>query len=569
MAASRDATFRLKTESNPSGIDDVSEAFDRAEKTAKKLADPNLSPRELQRTVIQLAVQTDTLKDAMASAAKNGETFGKTSTESVQRFEKAMAAANVQAAKMRDTAADLRVKGDQAAQGFEKMTQYGGSATSMMQGLADTSNGLVGGFGKAALAVVGFTEAAKLGWDAGNKARLLFQELTGKELPSLTNQLVELGTGIKNASGEFDRSGASITAYRERIDRVKLSIDLAKQALDQHSERLSKMTPEVARAALVALGHAEAIEKTTRAYGSYIMTSVGVGQVTQDMTKSMIGAKDAANAVSEADVELARATKAFELAQINARAAQREYDESLKKNSSNTNSLGEYTKETKDEIDRLEGRLRMANVQLAGTSKAMAEAAAAAKAAVPAFDPLAGAFYTAEEAAGKADSTIGTMEFTMGKTGKEAVTLGGGFKGAATAMDTAKQAGVELSNASGTLTASMAGMADEQGPVKKLGGGFKGLHEAATPTAGAIGEISNKTGELTTKITPLSDDAGPVVKLAGGFGQVKDAGGKLIERNSELITSIGSLNTAMETGISTAERYRAAMAAAAGAGGNK
>lgn len=545
--------------------DELALAMARAEKATAKLSDPNISPRGLQRAVLDADIATENLAAAMKKAAATGGPTPPAMVASLKGFETAVASANVRAGQLRDRLADMRVKGDQAAQGFEKMAQFGGSAQGMMQGLADTNEGLLGGFAKLSLAVVGTFEAFKVGLAIGNQVRDAWKTMVGTEMPNLTNAFTRLITGIDKASEAFDRSGTPITVYRDRLAGVKLAADLVTQALDKKSAELAKLTPAVAAATLRTQGYAAAFDTLSKRVGDFILTSAGVGQVSFDMSKTMLGTAASMNAVTEADAQLIRATNAYKGAAKDVITAQADYDQSLQKTSGNTTSLGEYTKDAKDEIDRLESKLKLANIQLVGTSRALTEAALAAQKAVPAFDPLAGAFFTAEEAAGAADKTIGTMEFTIGKSGETAKALGGGFKGAAVGIDEANRAGVNLTNATGPLTASIAGMAGESGPVKKLGGGFKGVADEAKPAATAIGEISNKTGDLVAKITPLTGEEGHTKKLAGGFGAIKDAGQKLIEKNDSLILSIAGLNVAMETSIGVAARYQAAMAAAAGA----
>lgn len=221
----------------PAAATELEAAMTRAAAAVAKLSDPKLSPRALQRAVLDADIATEGLAEAMKKAQATGGPVSADMTAKVKGFEAAVVSANARAGVLRDRLADLRVKGDQAAQGFEKMSQYGGSATSMMQGLADSSTGLVGGFGKAALAAFGVVEAFKLGYEAGEKIREAWKAWFGTEMPNLTNWFVKLGTGVDNATGAFEKHGV--------VARSTIGIHNAhSQAITALTGEMTKLFPE-------------------------------------------------------------------------------------------------------------------------------------------------------------------------------------------------------------------------------------------------------------------------------------------------------------------------------------
>jgi len=276
--ATRDSTFRLKTESNPSGIDDVSRAFDRVEQAAKKLADPNLSPRQLQRGLVESALAADNLKTAMDAAKKSGENFGKEGAANLAKFEKVAESAAEKSARLRDALGDMKVKGDQSAQGFEKMAQFGGSAQGMMQGLADASKGTVGELGKLGLALFGFVEAAKLGWEAGKK---------------LDEGMKAIGIDVGTVMESFIRAALGIEDLGKKINAWNVLTISAVALRNQHAVAMRAEAIELAKLGVATEG---IVEKYRGAQLALDLFAKELANATKAGLSNSVVMKDLANA---------------------------------------------------------------------------------------------------------------------------------------------------------------------------------------------------------------------------------------------------------------------------------
>jgi len=162
MAASRDATFRLRTESDASGVDELSAAMARAEAAVKKLSDPTLSPRALQQGVIAADIATENLAAAMTKAKATGGPVTPAMTAQLKSFETAVVSANVRAGQLRDRMGDLRSQGNLAGQGIETLAQSLGSAQGAAQFFANQNNALVQSLAKVGLSVLILKEGLAL-----------------------------------------------------------------------------------------------------------------------------------------------------------------------------------------------------------------------------------------------------------------------------------------------------------------------------------------------------------------------------------------------------------------------
>lgn len=234
----------------PAAASELDAAMKRAADAVAKLSDPNISPKRLQTEVLKADIAVEQLAEAMKKAAATGGPTPPDMVARVQQFQTAVQGANARAGELRDRLADLKVKGDQTAQGFEKMAQFGGSAQGMMQGLADTSTGLAGSLAKTGLAVVGVFEALKVGLAIGNQVREAWKEIYGTDMPNLTNWFAKLWTGADNATAAFDRHGnkarSLIGIHNEHMQTIH-GLDAA----------LLKLVPDLGKAdAAIAAGAA-------------------------------------------------------------------------------------------------------------------------------------------------------------------------------------------------------------------------------------------------------------------------------------------------------------------------
>jgi len=237
MAASRDATFRLKTESDASGVDELSAAMARAEAATKKLADPNLTPRQLQRAIVDSTIATDRLKEAMAAAQKTGGPVSADTVAKVKAYETATSKAADQSARYRDALGDQRSRSDAAAKGAEALAGSMSSLEGILGQLKNQTGAVSQGIGEIGFKMVAAAAALKLGYDAGEKVRDAWRSWYGTEMPSLTNSIVSLIYGVDNATGAFDRMGV--------VGKSAIGIHHQHQnAINELTGKLRELAPE-------------------------------------------------------------------------------------------------------------------------------------------------------------------------------------------------------------------------------------------------------------------------------------------------------------------------------------
>jgi len=252
MAASRDATFRLRTESDASGVDELSAAMARAEAATKKLADPNLTPRQLQRAIVDSTIATDRLKEAMAAAQKTGGPVAADTVAKVKAYEEATSKAADQSARYRDALGDQRSRSDAAAKGAEALAGSMSSVEGILGQLKNQTGAMSQAIGELGFKMAAGAAAFGLGYNAGEKLRELYQTLANKEMPSLSKWLAELVTGADRYTDAEARAGV--------ITQSRLSQMHAKnQAAERELGLLEKLIPglinEAAAAAQAVKAH--------------------------------------------------------------------------------------------------------------------------------------------------------------------------------------------------------------------------------------------------------------------------------------------------------------------------
>ena len=354
------------------------------------------------------------------------------------------------------------------------MTQYGGSATSMMQGLADSSTGVVGGFGKAALAAFGFVEALKLGFEAGNKIRAAWKDWFGTDMPNLTNWFVKLGTGVDNATGAFDRHGVvarsaigihnenrrAITELTEKIKLLVPEWDKSANALSKSVQfstlldaELKKLSADHQNIVKYAKDHAEAIIETLAPAikaGTITVTNMSV-----EMRAAVRAALDAVDAEKKYSEAIAKATekikekfaaeelaiarklvaaeKEVDAANLSIQTATKERDAKIKALNEMTLSDEEYNKrkreivkETAEKVEEAGEKEEGAQDKIAeaheeyqksleASNKAIADATQGIKDQAAAYDTVKTAMSAVDEAFDPMLAGLGNVEKSLGK----------------------------------------------------------------------------------------------------------------------------------------------------------
>lgn len=214
--------------------DEAALALGRFTDAMAKMGAAEENPRKLGRAVVQARIATDEL---VAATQKLGKPIPPEFENSIKRADAAIESMNRKVAIAKDTAGDMATKQKFAAQGMESMASAGGSVESMMGQLANANQGLGGSFAKAGLATMGVVAAFGAGFEAAKKLREVYQELTGRELPNLTNWVTKLWTGVENATGAYERHGV--------VARSAIGIHNAHaQAISALTARIVALVPE-------------------------------------------------------------------------------------------------------------------------------------------------------------------------------------------------------------------------------------------------------------------------------------------------------------------------------------
>lgn len=231
-----------KTEASAAGawsaIEKMGQEGAAAAAALAKLEKASDSPRELARAAALAEVEMNQLRVAIdratASGAKVSAELGNAMTSAATKIE----AANVRAAKLRDTMGDMKTRGDQAAKGFEATAGAAGSLEGMLGQLNDTGGKNAQTFAKVGFAVVSVGAAFEMGYNQGEKLRAGLTAL-GVQLPDLSAKTGAVVVAIESMvrgyeEAELVESAAmvrarQIIALREAQARAELALSVAMQ----------------------------------------------------------------------------------------------------------------------------------------------------------------------------------------------------------------------------------------------------------------------------------------------------------------------------------------------------
>lgn len=185
-----------------------------------KLDKASDSPRELARAAALADMEMQQLRAAIDRAAASGEKMSAALAGAMTSAETKIEAANVRAAKLRDTMGDMKTKGDLAAKGFEAAAGAAGSFEGMLGRLNDTGGKNAQVFAKVGFAVVAAGAAFEMGYAQGEKLRSGLVAL-GVPLPDLSDKFASLTLKIEETIRGYQKSelveNAAVKRAREII----------------------------------------------------------------------------------------------------------------------------------------------------------------------------------------------------------------------------------------------------------------------------------------------------------------------------------------------------------------
>lgn len=231
--ADRSATFRLKTESDASGVDELSQAMKRAEAATKKLSDPNLTPRQLQRAVLDLDIATENVATAMKKVQSTGGPVTPEMATKAKALNTELSTATTRLGQMIDRQGDLRVRANLSAQSMETLSGRVGSLQGALGLAADASTGMVGSLAKLGLGLFAAAEAIKVldqgakqivaGSQALGDSFVAMAERSAKASTELSNQTAitrALDTGMLKTGGTARDLGQEFAALVSHVNRA-------------------------------------------------------------------------------------------------------------------------------------------------------------------------------------------------------------------------------------------------------------------------------------------------------------------------------------------------------------
>lgn len=207
-------------------------------------------PRALTREITVSVASIERLKDSIEKARAAGAPVSANAEASVKALEQRLSEASVTARRTADALGDLKTRSDTSVKGFENLAGSSGSLDGMLAKLKDQATPTATAVANVGFAAVAVTASFKMGYDAGVKLRELYTELTGKQLPSLTNWFVQLAYGVENASGKFDHHGVAARSLVGRHNELKMavtaSVDALRAAIPTYDEALKKQEAQAA-----------------------------------------------------------------------------------------------------------------------------------------------------------------------------------------------------------------------------------------------------------------------------------------------------------------------------------
>jgi len=241
----------------------------------QKLEAASNSPRELARAAALADLEMQQLRTSIdrvrASGGQLGPGIGAAMTAATQKIE----AANVRAAKLRDTMGDMKTKGDQAAKGFEATAGAAGSLEGMLGQLNDTGGKNAQAFAKVGFAVVSVGAAFEMGYSQGEKLRKGLTAL-GVPLPDLSDKFASVAVGIEEMIRGYQKSELVENAAVKRAREIIAAKEKQAKAENEAEVALEKALPgwksatdrqnELKNAILLA---SDALTKITKSGGDW------------------------------------------------------------------------------------------------------------------------------------------------------------------------------------------------------------------------------------------------------------------------------------------------------------
>lgn len=200
---------------------------------ALKKTENALSPRGIIDSAARIKIA---LEDIEAEAKRTGQAIGPDLAAKMRQAEVAYTTAIQRGGRLADTIADTRKQAGLAAEGYKTLGAAGGGLSGIFGVMDDAGKGLTSTLGKVGIGAIGLTQALKLGYDTGQSIRTLYQDLTGKELPNLTNAFIKLTMGVSDSTKAFDRHGVVARSHAGLTNA-------AKQAVSGLFDQLQKLNP--------------------------------------------------------------------------------------------------------------------------------------------------------------------------------------------------------------------------------------------------------------------------------------------------------------------------------------
>jgi len=216
--------------------DNLTQAMKRAEDAVRRLADPNLTPRQLQKAIVDSTIATDRLKEAMTATQKTGGPIPGDAVAKIKAYEEATSNAADQSARYRDALGDQKARSDMAAKGAESLASSMNSVEGVLAQLKNQTGATSQAVGELGFKIAASAAAFGLGYGAGEKLREIYQVLANKEMPNLSKWFSELVTGADKYTDAEVRAGVITTGRLSQMHTKN-------QHLQTELELLEKIIP--------------------------------------------------------------------------------------------------------------------------------------------------------------------------------------------------------------------------------------------------------------------------------------------------------------------------------------
>lgn len=195
-AAAEVATGMPKAES---ALLEVEAAAKRLEAELQRL-DKADTARGLAQGSARAKVALEELDARARSAGVSVEKFG----VNAQEVEKKLNGAAAKAGALRDAMGDMTTRGNMAAQGMEAVAGRAGSLDGILGGLKDTGGKTAQGLADIGFAATALTNSFSLGYDAGKQYLAFMKEFTGKDLTKAGAVLVDMALGAERLAAAYN-----------------------------------------------------------------------------------------------------------------------------------------------------------------------------------------------------------------------------------------------------------------------------------------------------------------------------------------------------------------------------